>query len=102
MIPYSLTSEGGRSKGKMNLKVSFISNKRRIFKQESLRGKISYHYKQCIRPEYNGNDNVTNGSETSSQFLVDCKLKKQVPELRYPSMHVHVSAHIHCSPSAIT
>lgn len=86
----------------MKLKVSFISNKRRIFKQESLGGKISYHYKQCICPEYNGNDNVTNGSKTSSQFPVDFKLKKQVPELRYPCMHVLVSAHIHCSPFAIT
>lgn len=32
-------------------------------------GKISYHYKQHTGSEYNGNDNITNGSETSSISL---------------------------------
>lgn len=35
-------------------------------------------------------------------FHMDCKLEKQVPELRYPGMHVHVRAHTHRSPFAIT
>lgn len=67
-IPYSLTSQGDRSKRKMKLKVSFILNKRRIFKQRSVMGKILYHYKQCTCLEYNSNYNITNGSKTSSQF----------------------------------
>lgn len=76
----------------MKVKMPFISNKRRIFKQDGLTGKISHHSKQCTCSKYNGNDNTANGSKKCPRFSCGLQVREASTRVK-TSMYACARAH---------